>query len=440
MSYSDYDPAALAEALVEAERSGMDTLLSDKSDKYTSLVSGYSSLETLLDDFQDALDDYTDSSSDTSFSAQTCSVSDEDYFTVTSDGSAADGNYSIFVEQLAQSYQTALTFDSKTWELPTDGTLSFTVDGEEMTIDLSTLDSGSTLSDLVTAINNSDDNPGVQASLIQSGDSVMLLITSEETGADYTVDMTFTEGTTSTASTEFAEALSSMNVLSEAQDAIIQFGSTNAITITSSSNTLENVIDGLTIDLIQAQDSDDSAINVEVEVDTDTVETNLESFVDTFNTLIDSLSDLYADDGDLDGNSTLRSIISSLKNSMRSSLPDGYDLSDLGLSFTSSGTLEIDSDTLEEALTNNPDILNICLTDDGGVFDAIQDLLEPYTESGGILSDMEDSAQDSLDRVTARQEAWDTKMENLYNLYLEDFTQMQITLAELESSLSILSS
>ena len=155
---------------------------------------------------------------------------------------------------------------------------------------------------------------------------------------------------------------------------------------------------------------------------------------------IDSLSDLYADDGDLDGNSTLRSIISSLKNSMRSSLPDGYDLSDIGLSFTSSGTLEIDSDALEEALTNNPDILNICLTDDGGVFDAIQDLLEPYTESGGILSDMEDSAQDSLDRVTARQEAWDTKMENLYNLYLEDFTQMQITLAELESSLSILSS
>jgi flagellar hook-associated protein 2 len=231
-----------------------------------------------------------------------------------------------------------------------------------------------------------------------------------------------------------------MNVLSEAQDAIIQFGNTNAITITSSSNTLENVIDGLTIDLIQAQDSDDSAINVEVEVDTDTVETNLESFVDTFNTLIDSLSDLYADDGDLDGNSTLRSIISSLKNSMRSSLPDGYDLSDLGLSFTSTGTLEIDSDALEEALTNNPDILNICLTDEGGVFEAIQDLLDPYTESGGILSDMEDSAQDSLDRVTARQEAWDTKMENLYNLYLEDFTQMQITLAELESSLSILSS
>jgi hypothetical protein len=56
MSYSDYDPAALAEALVEAERSGMDTLLSDKSDKYTSLVSGYSSLETLLDEVGRARD------------------------------------------------------------------------------------------------------------------------------------------------------------------------------------------------------------------------------------------------------------------------------------------------------------------------------------------------------------------------------------------------
>ena len=95
MSYSDYDPAALAEAMVEAERAGMDTLLSDKSDKYTALVSGYSSLETLLDDFQDALDDYTDTSSDTSFSAQTCTLSDDEYFTVTSDGSAADDHHGI---------------------------------------------------------------------------------------------------------------------------------------------------------------------------------------------------------------------------------------------------------------------------------------------------------------------------------------------------------
>jgi flagellar hook-associated protein 2 len=160
--------------------------------------------------------------------------------------------------------------------------------------------------------------------------------------------------------------------------------------------------------------------------------------VDTFNTLVSSLTDLY-DGGDLDGDSTVRGLISSLKNTLRSSLPDGYSLSDIGLEFTSSGTLEIDSDALESALAANPDILTSVFSDDDGIFDALQSLLDPYTESGGIVADLEDSAQDSLDRVTDRQDAWDTKMTNLYNTYLEDFTQMQITLAELESSMSILS-
>nr|WP_321272588.1 flagellar filament capping protein FliD [uncultured Tolumonas sp.] len=439
MSYSDYDPAALAEALVESERAGMDTLLSDKSDKYSTLVSGYSSLESLLSDFQDTLDSYTDEDSDLALSAQTCTTSDSDYFTVTSDGSASASSYSIFVEQLAQSYQSVMSFDSEDWALPTDGTLTFTVDGEEMTIDLSTLDSDATLDDLVSAINSNDDNPGVQASLIQSGDSVMLMLSSEETGEDYAVTTSYTAGTASTATTELTDALSNMTVLSEAQDAIIKLGSSsNAISITSSSNTMEDVIDGLTITLTDAQESTDSPITLNVEADDDTVETNLQTLVDTFNTLVSSLTDLY-DGGNLDGDSTVRGLISSLKNTLRSSLPDGYSLSDIGLEFTSSGTLEIDSDALESALAANPDILTSVFSDDGGVFDAFQDLLDPYTETAGILSSMEDSAQDSLDRVTDRQDAWDTKMTNLYNTYLEDFTQMQITLAELESSMSILS-
>jgi len=205
-SYEDYDAASLASAMVTAERAGIDELLSEKSDKYSALVDGYESLQTYLEDFQDALDDYADASSDTSFSAQTCTTSEDDYFTVESDGSAASGNYYITVDQLAQNYQAALTFDSTSTELPSDGTLSFTVDGETMTVDLSTLEDNS-LSNLVSAINNDDDNPGVTASLIKSGDSVMLLITSDETGADYTVDMTYTEGTSSDASTTLSDAL-----------------------------------------------------------------------------------------------------------------------------------------------------------------------------------------------------------------------------------------
>lgn len=451
-SYEDYDPASLAEAMVTAEREGLDTLLETENTKYTNEVSGYSSLETYLDDFQDALDDYTDSSSDTSFSAQTCTTSDDDYFSVTSDGSAASGNYYITVDQLAQNYQAEMSFSSSTNVLPTSGTISLTVDGESMSVDLSSLASNS-LSKLASAINSSSDNPGVTASVVASGDTYMLLITSNETGADYTVDMTYTDssgntyssdGTSSTTSSSddaLATAMQGLTVLSEAQDSIIELGSTNKVTITSDSNTLENVIDGLTITLNKAQpDDDDDPVRVAVTVDSDTVEDNLQDFVDTFNTLIDNLNTLYDSDGNLEGDSTVRTLISQLKNSLRDDLPEGYTLDQIGLEFDSDGSLTIDSDKLEDALEDNPDILNTCLTDDGGVFDAIQDMLDPYTDSNtGIISTLEESAQDSLDRVEDRQSSWDTKMEKLYTVYLNQFTQMKITLAELESSLSTLS-
>lgn len=448
MSYSDYDPASLASAMVTAYRSGMDTLLSNKETKYEALVSGYSSLSSYLEDFQDLLEEYTAYDADESLSAQSCTLSDDDYCTVTSDGTAGNGNYSIYVQQLATAQQGALEFSSDdtsstlaslTGDSDTSsGSLTLTVDGEDLTINFSDLGTSATLQTLVSAINNSDDNPGVTASLVQSGDTVYLMLTSDDTGEEYAYTATYSDDSSDTST--FATAFDDQTELSTAQDAIIQLGSTNAITLTSSSNTMDDVLDGLTITLTKAQDTDDDPLNLTVAVDTDTTESNLQSFVDSFNELIDNLNTLYDDDGDLEGNSTVRTLISALKNAFRNSLPDGYSLSDIGLEFESDGTLSIDSDTLEAAVTNNPDILNTCLSDDGGVFDALDDLLDPYTKTGGILDDASDSAQDDLDRVEDRIDAWDEKMENMYYTYLDQFTQMQVTLAELESSLSYLSS
>jgi flagellar hook-associated protein 2 len=454
MSYTDYDAASLASAMVTAERAGIDEMLSAKYTKYSTQVSGLESLESLLEDFQDSLDTFED---DTSLSAQTTSVSDDDYFSVTSDGTAATGQYNITVKQLAQSYQSAMTFSSSSASIPSSGTFSITVDGETLDVDLSKV-TGGTVADLVSYINKSSDNPGVTASLVTSGDSVMLMITSDDTGEDAGVtDMTFTSddgttvsvdadgtvtttGDTSSDSTTlaFQTAMQGVTQLSVAQDAIITLGSNSTIEITSDSNTMEDVIDGLTITLTKAMDSDDDPVTMVVEADSDTVADNLQTWVDSFNSLISSLKELYDDGGDLEGDSTVRSMISSLKTTLRNSLPDGMSLADIGLEFSSDGTLSIDSDALEEALEADPDILNTVFTDDDGIFDAIDDYLEPYTKSNGILASRLESAEDNLESVEERQEKWDTKMENLYYRYLAQFNEMIATMATLESNASLL--
>lgn len=455
MSYNDYDAASLASAMVAAERAGIDEMLSAKYTKYSTQVSGLESLDSLLEDFQDNLDTWTD---DNSLAAQTTSVSDEDYFTATSDGTAATGQYSITVTQLAQTYQSAMTFSSSTTTVPTSGTLSVTVGDDTLSLDLSTLKSGATVADLVSAFNKASDNPGVTASLVQSGSSVLLMFTSDDSGEEAGVSsLSYTDSsgtvissdasgavtTTGDVSTDstistFETAMQGLTLLSAAQDAEIELGTTNKVTITSSSNTLEDVIDGLTITLKKKQSSTDDPINLVVEADTDTVETNLNTVVSGFNSLVSSLKSLYEDGGDLEGDTSVRSLISSLKSTLRSSLPDGMSLADIGLEFSSDGTLSVDTDALEEALSDDPDILNTVFSDDGGIFDAFDDLLDPYTKTGGILSTSLQSAEDNLDSVEDRQEKWDTKMTKLYNRYLAQFNEMIATMATLESNASLL--
>lgn len=435
MSYSDYDAASLASAMVSAERAGTDSMLSAKYDKYSTQVSGLTSLDSLLADFQESLETLQD---DNALAAQTTSVSDDDYFSVSSDGTAGVGQYSITVVQLAQTYQSAMTFDSSDTLMPTDGTLSVTIGSDTLNLDFSTLGSSATLSDLVKAINNASDNPGVTASLVRSGDSVMLMITSDDSGEEAGVDsISFTAGSSSATST-FQTAFDGLTVLTEAQDAIIELGSTNKVTITSASNTLEDVIDGLTITLKKAQDDGDAPVNLVVASDESTVMDNLQSVVDSFNDLIESLKELYDDGGDLEGDSTVRNLISGLKSTLRSALPDGMSLADLGLEFSSDGTLSIDEDALSDALSDNPDILTQVFSDKGGIFDALDDYLDPFTKTNGILATSLLSAQNNLDSVEERQEKWDTKMEKLYNRYLAQFNQMIATMAILESNASLL--
>ena len=106
--------------------------------------------------------------------------------------------------------------------------------------------------------------------------------------------------------------------------------------------------------------------------------------------------------------------------------------------FSSDGTLSIDEDALSDALANNPDILTQVFSDTGGIFDALDDYLDPFTKTNGILATSLQSAQDNLESVEERQEKWDTKMEKLYNRYLAQFNQMIATMAILESNASLL--
>ena len=152
------DPASMAFQLVAAERQNMDALLNRQLKSIKAQQSAISTLTTKLSSFQTMLKDLNKA---TSLQTQKATMSQDGVMTVTSNGKASSGQYSFFVEQLAQSHQVGLQLDSDTAPLPSEGTFSLAVKDKSIDIDLATLPAGATAKDLVSHINNAKDNPGV---------------------------------------------------------------------------------------------------------------------------------------------------------------------------------------------------------------------------------------------------------------------------------------
>ena len=203
------DPASTAMQLVAVERQNMDKLLKKQLDSVKAQQSAISSLTTKLSSFQTLLKDLNKASS---LQAQKATLSQEGLMTVTSNGKASSGQYSFFVEQLAQSHQVGLQLDSDTAPLPADGVFSLTVKGKTLDIDLASLPAGATVKDLVSQINNAKDNPGVKATLVRTD------------GKESGVENAITLGYSGDGANALGVAMAGKTDITQAQDAKLRMG------------------------------------------------------------------------------------------------------------------------------------------------------------------------------------------------------------------------
>jgi flagellar hook-associated protein 2 len=426
MAYSSIDPAYLAQQYTQIERSGKDQVLKAQQNRYSTLLSSYKKLETSLSSMQDLLKSFT---KDKELLSNTATTNQDSVLGVKVGSDAVAGDYEVFVQQIAQNHQMSLTFNS-TDTLPADGQFQLTVAGESFSVDLSTLNPGASLTDLAGAINKAEDNSGVQATVIRSGTQSYLVLTSKESGAANAISMNFVPGA-DTSGADVSAAVAGATQLKAAQDAIVKLGAENAITVTSASNKLENVIAGVTIDLKKAQLGTEQAVQIKVEQDPKAVEEKLKKFVDGYNALVKQINS----DSGLNSDTMARSISSQLRQSFQK-LYDGTTLSNVGIEFDRNGVLTIDSKKLEKALAENPTKIEEMLVGDSGLFSGLQTALEPFTKRSGMMKSKQQTIQASLDMVTEKQKRHDYSMDQVYKRYVAQFTQMQVTMAQLESSMS----
>lgn len=376
LTNSTFDIGNMSKALATAEVAGPKAILERNVEKVTTELDAFKYLQTNLEAFNSYV---TDLSSPTLFSQKNASSSNDTLVSVTATNSAALASYQIESRQLAQAHTMVANkgFTSPSDTLST-GTLTIDVGGQvsNITVDAS----NNTLEGLQKVINNGD--YGVTASIINNGGSYQMMFTSKESGAAGEATISGiadfdTNGFTTT---------------SQAQDAVMVL---NGVTVTNSTNTFDQVIDGVTFQLNSA--SVGTISTVSVGQDSQSVKDTITSFVDVYNqldTILDELgkydtsdltkeelaSDEYKYYGDLAGNSLLRSVKYQIRESMSgaiSQLAGGsyQSLADIGISFTRDGALEVDSAKLDTALSTDMSALSTMFAKGGTSDDALVNVL-----------------------------------------------------------------
>lgn len=338
--------------LEERSKVKLDKKLSD----YKVKLSAVGTLSSALSSFKSAMDKLR---STDAFSSIKATSGDTAVLTAAASSTAVPGNYNIEVSQLAKANILASSAFADTTSAVATGTLTIQVGSgaaKSVTID----STNNTLSGIRDAINKAATD--VTASIVNDGTGYKLVLTAKDMGADNKIKATVTgdsvgtdtdtSGLSSLVYDPAAAGTKNMTEIQAAQSSILKMGS---MTVTKSSNTVTDFIDGVTLNLIKAQAG--TAISLTVENDTSVVKQNVNNFVSEFNKIVNSIGGLQKAGGSFSGDGVLRSMDSGMRSILTNTIPglsgSFNSLSQVGIKTNRDGTLSVDDTTLSSAITNN---------------------------------------------------------------------------------------
>lgn len=362
-SGTDFD--TLIEKLVQIERTHINRLESWKSE-WSAKVDAFQVLNTKLltlkttAEGMDTMDE---------FLIKAATSSDSTVLTATADSGADVSSHTVEVNQLATNdiWIGQTSYSSETAAVTTTGAKVFQYDYDGSTDIAVDIPDNTTLEGLVNIINSDPDNPGVRASILKVADSdYRLQIRGLDLGADYQFSIDDAQTTLSGAATaDFIETQTASN----SQFKINGFPTAAGEWISRSSNTISDVLEGLTLNL-----KDTGTATITLNVDNEAVKESVRTFVTQVNEVrvtikqLTEFDDVTEEGSILTGNYGVQLISSKLKNIIATK-GTGFDYTDdtysvlgqLGITTDADegsptmGQLLLDEEKLDDALTSNPE-------------------------------------------------------------------------------------
>ncbi|WP_153913917.1 flagellar filament capping protein FliD [Shewanella sp. TC10] len=430
---SGLDINTIVGVLVDAEKLPKEALFDKSEASIDAKVSAIGSLKSKLSTFQDALEKLSDPDA---LNIRKVSTGESIYFGATADKTAQTGSYQIQVEQLASSHKVAGTNVADPSLGVGTGSLDLSVNGEAFSVDIEATDS---LEDIAKKINGATDNSGVTATIIKSDAGSRLVFSSDEPGTDNEVTITATDSTGSGLNDMFGAG--NLTTLQSAENAILYIDGQK---VTSQSNEVTDAIAGVTLSLTSADVSQTSTLKIEQ--DDELVKENVQAFVDAYNTLVTSISDMSKYDTEKEEAAALQgdSMIRSIESQMRSMISNRVDvdgqtvaLYDIGIETDRYGKMSIDSEKLDTAISENMDLVEgLFATPDTGIANRLDTMVEGYVKTGGLIDSRNNSLTSEKSRLDDQREAFSLKMELLEARLFKQFNAMDLVVASLNQQSS----
>lgn len=339
------DVNGIVTSLMQVERRPL-TVLQKRETEIQSKLSAFGRVQGALSSLESALSKLQGLNA---FSAMKA-TSSNDGVAVTAGSSAKPGRYAIVVSTLARAQSSASTaFADATASV---GTGTFTIKDAQgavaATIAIGGTGEPQTVAQLRDAINDAE--AGVSAVLVNDAGGTRLVLTASESGTENA----FTVETSGTPAAQLAGLTGAPS-----QPAANASFSLNGLPLTSSTNKLTDVVEGLTITLAKAQPS--TTVDVTVEKDIDAAKSSVDDFIKAYNEAEKLFDDLMKYDANtrtgavLNGDFALRQIqvkLRSILGASRTAAVGEYKrLSEVGIEVTSDGGLKLAEGKFRDAMT-----------------------------------------------------------------------------------------
>ncbi|WP_170304576.1 flagellar filament capping protein FliD [Desulfolutivibrio sulfodismutans] len=275
---SGTDFASMIDKLVAVEQTRITSLETWRT-SWTDKIEAFQELNTQMLSLKTALEGMDTTGE---FLVKTAGSSDGNVLSATAGADAQEGTHAIEVKQIAKNKIMATTdgVATTTESINTSGAsriFAYVYEGKTYSV---AVPAGASLTDLKNLINIDGDNPGVKAAIVNDGTAYHLQLRGMDTGAESTLEISDTTTLAGYGSSDFTTSQTN-------QDALLKVDGWPATYMSRATNSISDVIEGVTLNLRSAGEAD-----LDIETDLDSVKENIETFVEQVNAVRTMIIDL----------------------------------------------------------------------------------------------------------------------------------------------------